>query len=183
MVQGLAAQSNGRLVLKSRLGEGTTAEIWLPAAEIAAHEKKTADIVTLPRGTARSLTVLVVDDDPLVLENVAARLEDLGHRVIEARSGPEALNLLVQVRTLDLVITDYAMPIMTGAQLLERISWLRPDIPAILATGYAELSSGQTVHAIRLMKPFDQNALAQVIHAATTAGDSIVHLRPKQPLS
>ena len=130
MVHGLAEQSNGRLVLKSRLGEGTTAEIWLPVAQKAADQKGTADIVAFPSSTTRPLAVLVVDDDLLVLENTAAMLEDLGHRAIEARSGQEAIGLLDRARTLDLVVTDHVMPNMTGAQLIERIRAVRPEMCA-----------------------------------------------------
>ncbi|WP_298957130.1 MHYT domain-containing protein [uncultured Methylobacterium sp.] len=170
MVHGLAEQSKGRLRLRSRPGVGTVAEIWLPVAEGEAAPAGRAPVVALPREARRGLAVLVVDDDPLVLENTAAMLEDLGHQVIEARSGQEALDLIGRTRTLDLVITDQVMPAMTGIQLLQRIRALRPDLRAILASGYAELPEEAGDGALRLSKPFDQERLAWAIHITLDAG-------------
>ncbi|ACL57551.1 MHYT domain-containing protein [Methylobacterium nodulans] len=180
MVHGLAEQSNGRLVLKSRLGEGTTAEIWLPVASVAAEEEKSVDVVPLSPQAIRSLSVLVVDDDLLVLENTAVMLEDLGHRVMKARSGQEALDLLEGARMLDLVITDQAMPNITGPQLLERIRAVRPQVRAIVATGFAE-GGLDDWSVVRLSKPFDQGTLARMIHSVMYASDDrrVVSLRPR----
>jgi PAS domain S-box-containing protein len=182
MVNGLAEQSDGRLVLKSRLGEGTTAEIWLPVAEAAAaHAPRGEPIVSTPRAS-RKLSVLVADDDVLVLENTAAMLEDLGHAVIEARSGEEALALLRRTRTVDLVVTDYAMPGMTGLQLAEAVVAERPGTPFLLSTGYAELPSGERSNLPRIAKPFDQTALAKAIEAAMRESEpagSVVAFLPK----
>ena len=182
MVNGLAEQSGGRLVLESRLGEGTTAEIWLPVAEVAAPQApRDEPIVSIPR-TSRRLSVLVVDDDLLVLENTAAMLEDLGHAVVEARSGEEALALLRRTRTVDLVVTDYAMPGMTGLQFADAVAAERPGTVFLLSTGYAELPSGERSSLPRISKPFDQAALARAIEAAmreTELTGSVVAFRPK----
>jgi PAS domain S-box-containing protein len=182
MVNGLAEQSGGRLVLKSRVGEGTTAEIWLPVAEeAAAPAPRDEPIVSIPR-TSRRLSVLVVDDDLLVLENTAAMLEDLGHAVVEARSGEEALALLRRTRTVDLAIMDYAMPGMTGLQLADAVAAERPTTVLLLSTGYAELPSGERCSLPRLSKPFDQAALATAIEAAigeTKHTGPVVAFRPK----
>src|SRR5215470_2725670 len=107
MVKGLAEQSGGVLLLKSRKGEGTTAEIWLPACEPEAVAAPQA--AERPRTAAKServLAVLLVDDDLLVLENVAAMLDDLGHAVLEARSAEEAVALLRRTPKIDIVVTD-----------------------------------------------------------------------------
>ncbi|QRE75695.1 MHYT domain-containing protein [Methylobacterium aquaticum] len=165
MVHGLAAQSQGRLSLRSRPGAGTTAEIWLP---VAAPDSAMPVPVEAPtrRAPARPVpaqVVLVVDDDPLVLENTAAMLEDLGHRVIEARSGREALDLMRRARTLDLVLTDHAMPEMTGLQLAARLAAERPGLRLILATGYADLGPDEAAGLPRLAKPYDQATLARMI--------------------
>jgi PAS domain S-box-containing protein len=181
MVRGLAEQSQGRLVLTSRKGEGTTAEVWLPVAE-AEETPKPATVVAYPHEVIRSLTVLVVDDDPLVLENTAAMLEDLGHRVIEARSGHEALELLGRARTLDLVLTDHAMPGMTGMELADRIRAERPGLRVLLATGYAELPPAAGEGLPRLSKPFDQSALARAIAEvmqAREASSTVVPFRAR----
>ncbi|GAB9161216.1 MHYT domain-containing protein [Bradyrhizobium diazoefficiens] len=182
MVHGLAEQSGGRLVLKSRPGEGTTADIWLPIAEeTAVPDLRIAAPAAVAR-PSRQLSVLVVDDDLLVLENTAAMLEDLGHVVVEARSGDEALALLRRTRTVDLVVTDYAMPGMTGLQLANAIAAERPETVILLSTGYADLPSDTRSSLPRLAKPFDQAALAKAIEAAMGEEEpagSVVAFRPK----
>jgi PAS domain S-box-containing protein len=183
MVHGLAEQSGGRLVLKSRPGEGTTADIWLPIAEETAVPEPPRVEAPAPLPLAsRRLSVLVVDDDLLVLENTAAMLEDLGHTVVEARSGEEALALLRRTRTVDLVVTDYAMPGMTGLQLANAVASERPGTVILLSTGYAELPSDARSSLQRLSKPFDQAALAKAIEAVMREEEqtgSIVAFRPK----
>jgi PAS domain S-box-containing protein len=182
MVHGLAEQSGGKLLLKSRRGEGTTAEIWLPIAEEAvAPAPRAMAPAPMPRASRR-LSVLVVDDDLLVLENTAAMLEDLGHAVVEARSGEEAMDLLRRTRTVDLIVTDYAMPGMTGLQLASAAAAERPGTVILLSTGYAELPSEARSSLPRLAKPFDQTALAKAIEAAMRDGEhpgSVVAFRPK----
>ncbi|TYO62923.1 PAS domain S-box protein [Bradyrhizobium hipponense] len=182
MVHGLAEQSGGRLVLKSRPGEGTTADIWLPIAEETAAPELRAEAPAPVARASRQLSVLVVDDDLLVLENTAAMLEDLGHIVVEARSGDEALALLRRTRTVDLVVTDYAMPGMTGLQLASAVAAERPEAVILLSTGYADIPSDARSSLPRLSKPFDQAALARAIEAAMDeqeATGSIVAFRPK----
>jgi len=179
MVYGLAAQLQGTLLLKSWPGAGTTAEIWLPATHAPVAD---AEAEPFPlQAAAGSLDVLAVDDDLLVLDNVAAMLEDLGHRVTTARSGPEALSILKREGKFDLLITDHAMPEMTGLQLAEQAAALRPGMRIVLATGYAELPAGQHTDLPRLGKPFDQAVLAKCI-AATMQGSGrgeLVAFRPK----
>jgi len=151
------------------------------AEEIAAPELQAEAPVPVPR-SGRRLSVLVVDDDLLVLENTAAMLEDLGHSVVEARSGEEALALLRRTRTVDLVVTDYAMPGMTGLQLASTVATERPGTVILLSTGYAELPSDTRSSLPRLAKPFDQTALAKAIEAAMREEEptgSIVAFRPK----
>jgi PAS domain S-box-containing protein len=162
MVHGMTEQMGGRLLLKSRRGEGTTAEIWLP---VALPDKDTAPDLVAPTEAApqiRALRVLAVDDDPLVLFNTMAMLEDLGHTALEATSGAAALDILRQ-QPVDLIITDQAMPKMTGVQLLEAVSAEWPNLPVILATGYAELPRGLADKAPKLHKPFNESDLADVL--------------------
>ncbi|MER8439162.1 response regulator [Mesorhizobium sp. M1312] len=105
-----------------------------------------------------------MDDDPLVLLNTAAMLEDLGHTVAEAHSAAAALDLLKE-QPFDLVITDHAMPKMTGLQLYCAIKDKWPNIPVIIATGYAELPGAREMKT--LSKPFTEYELANAI--ASTA--------------
>jgi PAS domain S-box-containing protein len=173
MVHGMSEQSGGRLTLRSRKGEGTTAEIWLPAAtkqaESAAKPAEEATSTGL-EDHARRLVILAVDDDALVLMNTIAMLEDLGHTVFEAGSGEEALDVFRREKDIDIVITDQAMPLMTGTQLAGVIRSERRDIPIILATGFAELPPGASAGVLKLDKPFRQEDLAHAITAAVQEG-------------
>ncbi|HUQ35409.1 MAG TPA: PAS domain S-box protein [Aestuariivirga sp.] len=166
MVQGFAEQSGGRLRLKSKKDAGTTAELWLPATD-AENKPKPAEVPLSTTGSRpHELVVLAVDDDVLVRMGTAAMLEDLGHTVKEANSGEEALKILAQGIKIDLVVTDQAMPRMTGVQLAEAILAGRPGLPIILATGYAELPEGLGSTLPRLSKPFTQEQLANALKAA-----------------
>jgi signal transduction histidine kinase len=164
MVHGFAAQSGGRFLLHSKVGVGTTAELWLPRARAA----------SAPRGAAREAqdalqpqhgTVLVVDDDPLVLTSTAAMLEDLGYVTIEAIAGQEALERLGQNTQVDLVITDYAMPGMTGVQLADELHRLRPRLPVLLMTGHADLQGAASGGLERLAKPLRLETLAKALES------------------
>jgi PAS domain S-box-containing protein len=161
MVHGMAEQIGGRFVLNSRPGQGTTAEIWIPVAATEA-DTQTPQPERADAGPAPSLKILAVDDDGLVLFNTIAMLEDLGHTALEARSGKEALDILGK-NTVDLIITDQAMPQMSGMQLIETIRQRWPDLPVILATGYAELPAGAIQDVPKLAKPFSEADLANTI--------------------
>jgi PAS domain S-box-containing protein len=163
MVHGMAAQSGGRLIVKSEKGVGTTAEIWLPLSEYLAAPDAGTEKTAEPAGP-RGLTVLAVDDDALVLFNTTAMLEDLGHTVVEAYSGKDALAALAQ-RKFDLVITDQAMPNITGAQLVAEIRKTQPDLPVLVATGYAELPVGTVENLQVLNKPFTEYQLEAALRA------------------
>ncbi len=163
MVQGLAGQSGGRLVLKSRLGEGTTAELWFPVTGAANIVEEPEQSVPKAANNSRPLRILAVDDDGLVLMNTALMLQDLGHTVIEATAGADALDIL-RNENVDLVISDHAMPRMTGSQLALAIRREWPKMPIILATGFAEIPEGSGIIDIpRLGKPFSQAQLAEAI--------------------
>jgi PAS domain S-box-containing protein len=157
MVHGLAQQSGGRFKLQSRPGEGTTAELWLPVSLETFEPSMQPDASEKRR--AEPLVILAVDDDNLVLTNTVAMLEDLGHTAIGAASGNAALDILRDGNSIDLVITDHVMPHMTGLQLAQAIEAEWPELPVVLATGFAEIPSG-AIKLPRLPKPFGQSELA-----------------------
>jgi PAS domain S-box-containing protein len=160
MVHGLAEQSGGRFTLQSRIGKGTTAELWLPVAEAQprANDQSQHSVPDTAKEYG-SLVIVAVDDDALILTNTIAMLEDLGHVGFAASSGKEALDILRCEDSIDLVITDQAMPQMTGLQLAEAIKKEWPDLPVILATGYDETSPGAGADLPKLAKPFTQAEL------------------------
>ncbi len=183
MVHGLAEQSGGALRLTSQPGKGTTAEICLPVAgdaEIAATTPTgEGRQEAAPRG--RSARVLVVDDDPLVLTNTAAMLDDLGHQVIEASSGLQALRILRRGGPIDLVITDHIMPGMMGAELATSIRAEWPDLPVVMATGYAEQPFRIDPDLPLLAKPFNQDTLAEAValHARAPTTGLVIEFRAR----
>lgn len=169
MVHGLAEQLGGRLVLKSRKGEGTTVELWLKVAQPevdAPAEPVAKPALEVLTPVAAPMVVLVVDDDNLVLMSTVAMLEDLGHVVFEASSGPQALDILRENDAIEAMMTDHAMPLMTGVQLAEKVRVQRPGLPIILASGYAELPQGSGTDLIRLRKPYRQEELSRALDVA-----------------
>ncbi|MGE7367499.1 ATP-binding protein [Neorhizobium sp. NPDC001467] len=163
MVQGLIEQSGGALNIESSPGKGTTIFLWLPVATEGQASAEPEAPTIVPEEPTRPLTILAVDDDPLVLMNTTLMLEDLGHTVIEAYSAADALSVIGRGEALDLVITDHSMPQMTGSELAREISRQHPDLPVILATGYAELPAGSDQHLPRLAKPFTQAQLKEIV--------------------
>ena len=159
MVDGLVVQLGDRLQLTSQVGKGTTATLWLPVAS------KPASVRAMPNSSkvtpVRVATILVVDDDPLIANSTVNMLEDLGHTVIEANSARQALEILDQGQAVDLMMTDQAMPGMTGIELAETVMRKRPDLPILLATGYADLSAGHSLKIPRLSKPYLQAQLQE----------------------
>ncbi|MDB5595728.1 MAG: multi-sensor hybrid histidine kinase [Hyphomicrobiales bacterium] len=176
MVHGLAAQSGGGMNILSCVGGGTQVQIFLPKA-LQSREDSTQDSPSTdeagPASPPQSYCVLLVDDDLLVRTGTAAMLEDLGHVVVEVDSGAQALAQLKQGTRIDVVITDHAMPGMTGLALMRALKSSYPEMPVILASGFAEIADDERVVGLpRLTKPFRQHALATAISAAAAARHS-----------
>jgi PAS domain S-box-containing protein len=162
MIHGLAVQLNGALKLHSTVGKGTRAELWLPMTADRtkdAHQDSSADAPTF----SRPLRILMVDDDGLIAMSSVDMLEDLGHIVTEANSGAAALTLLQRHEPFDLMITDYSMPGMNGAELGKAARELYPNLPILVASGYADLPPGSGIDLPRLGKPYSQSQLASEI--------------------
>jgi PAS domain S-box-containing protein len=170
MVKGLAEQSGGILRLASKQGKGTRAELWIPAAPDAAIAKISPEDAVSGEKLRRQkrLSILAVDDDSLILMNTIGMLEDLGHDVLHANSGEQALGILAE-HGVDVLITDQAMPHMTGLELITEVRKRWPSIRTIVATGYAELPANSSHKLVKLAKPFLERelkaALDEVRHA------------------
>jgi signal transduction histidine kinase len=167
-VYGMAKQSGGAIAISSRVGVGTVVELWLPVAGGAEKRVLGAAAAVFAKNDCaktRACSILLVDDDPMVAETTVGMLEVLGHRVKVASSGGRALEMLVGDTSVDLVITDYAMPGMTGKELARRIRETRPNLPVVLASGYAELAAQDDSGLPRLDKPYALDKLASVIGA------------------
>lgn len=155
MVHGLAGQLGGSLTIQSRVGVGTTVEMWLPVAlnPISAEVDDEPGEPFRPAGTA-----LLVDDEDLVRASTAEMLSELGYGVVEASSAEEALGLLDGGLVPDVVVTDHLMPGMSGEDLVRVLQGRRPQLRSLIVSGYAE-DEGLSPDLPRLTKPFRQAEL------------------------
>jgi signal transduction histidine kinase len=162
MVYGFAQQSNGAFRLVSAVGRGTTAELWLPRAPERSVAFSPPAKEEPARRPARKLRVLLVDDHAEVRSTTAAVLQDLGHHVVEASNGAEALGALrTRDCDYDLMISDYAMPHLSGTEFLREARELCPEVPALIITGYAgaEAIRDRPEGVEILLKPFTATML------------------------
>ena len=178
MARGFAHQSDGGFAIESTLGRGTTVTLWLPEATGAAAEREDqtlSDIVL----TAVSARVLVVDDDTMVREALVGQMQEQGYRVTQASDGLEALAQLDGGAMVDLLISDFAMPGMNGLMLIQEARRRRPELPALLLTGYADASVGLAVEDAKadglemLRKPVSGSKLAERSVALLAYGAAI----------
>lgn len=162
-VHGLAVQSGGDFVLVSRVGEGTTATLWLPESleDLPAEDKDI--VVDTPLSRAQSAKVLLVDDEDLVRTGTAEMLVDAGYAVKEATSARQALDMITSGLDIDMIVTDYAMPGMTGIDLAREARRLRPNLPILMITGFASLGDRDAGGLPRLEKPFRQAQLTRAV--------------------
>ncbi|CAO3411605.1 response regulator [Azospirillum largimobile] len=172
MVHGLAAQSGGGMRLESHPGLGTAVTLYLPHApdHPAAEAPPNSDTAAEPPPQPAAVRVLLVEDDALVRMANAAVLAEAGMTVIEAAGGEEALALLEADGGIGILVTDFAMPGMTGADLTRLARHHRPGLPVLIVTGYADKAELQDLGAepgIRILsKPIPPPALIGHIAAA-----------------
>ncbi|HVQ08595.1 MAG TPA: response regulator [Allosphingosinicella sp.] len=170
MVYGFARQSGGAIRIDSKLGQGTSVEIWLPRGSASAQAG--AEAPAPPAKAAADvppLRILLVDDHDAVRETTAGMLCDMGHKVQAAPDGPTMLERLAGAPAdYDLIITDYAMPLMSGSDMLREARKIRPDIPAIIISGYADRQSisRKPSEVAVLTKPFTADQIGAAICAA-----------------
>jgi len=161
-VQGLALQSGGGFELSSTPGTGTVATLWLPASEDAVEAAPPSPDVAVGPAVTGAI-VLLVDDEELARVGTRHMLEEAGYFVSEATSGEEALVRLRDGKHVDALVTDYAMPGMSGAALAQAARALRPGLPVLLVTGYATLDDADAERLPRLSKPYAAAELVQAL--------------------
>lgn len=170
MAHGLAAQSGGALTLDSIVGIGTVVSIWLPAASVVAKAEKPAARNIVDLKEPQKLRVLVVDDQDLVRQSLADMLTELGHDVVDASSGAEALQLLDGEKSFDLLVTDYSMPSMTGVELIAKARERGLLLGTLVVSGYSDVSERFDIPGVvRLAKPFSLLRLGSAIAEAMGA--------------
>src|SRR5579883_214636 len=188
-VYGMARQSGGGLRIKSAVGRGTTVEVYLPRSRAPAEVTSFWPDVAPNAAAWRDAVVLVVDDQEEVREVAVAQLEQLGYQVVQAANGRIALELLSgEGAGIDVLVVDYAMPEMSGVELVRAVRARRSDLPVIMVTGYVDTAGldGRVGNAVFLKKPYRMSALAAALNyvlrpgTPPAAASSVVPLRPPQ---
>jgi signal transduction histidine kinase/ActR/RegA family two-component response regulator len=161
---GFAKQSGGTVRIDSAEGQGTTVTIFLPRTRQASAAP--TPLLLSPQPVCKTV-ILLVDDDDDVRTVAAAMIEEAGYEVECAESAAAALAKIEPGR-FSLVVTDVAMPVMSGVDLARRIRELVPDLPVIFASGYADVQTfGEELsEEVLLKKPYRVSELAAAIHAA-----------------
>lgn len=164
-VFGFAKQSGGGARILTVLGVGTTVKVYLPSIGVGERPAPEAPRRVLSAAApGEQRTILLVDDDPDVRDVTAAMLDAQGYQVLQADGGAHALEQLND--GIDLLLADFAMPGMNGAQLARAARLRYPDLPVVFITGYAELGGLDADEAIIVQKPYRGDELAQKLQAA-----------------
>jgi signal transduction histidine kinase/ActR/RegA family two-component response regulator len=173
-VYGFARQSGGIANIRSEEGKGTTVELLFPAAAAEPVEYDFEPQAPVVSERTRSCHILVVEDDPDVRRVIVECLSLIGYRVTEAANGSEGLAALQAVKP-DLLVVDYAMPDMTGAEVIAKARQLFADLPVILATGYADMAAVERLagRPTILRKPFDIAALGDAVNSVLDAREKL----------
>jgi len=160
---GIVTQSGGWMTVTSASGQGTTFTLFLPSAAATEQEK------TTPAAPAAdgARVILVVEDEDLVRRTVERMLQQLGHTVLSAASGPAALAVAEAYDgPIDLMLTDVVMPEMSGSALGRRMAEIRPETPVLFMSGYTDVQSRELDDlqaSVFIQKPFTQGSLAERI--------------------
>ena len=163
LVYGIITNHGGGVAISSQVGKGTSARVYLPAERTFVHDSLPADQELHGTGT-----ILVVDDESLLLTMAETILSDFGYQVLTANNGEKALQVLAQPGTrVNLVITDLVMPGMGGRELIERIRQQGLEMPILATSVYVQPDDKHT-HAGYLQKPFTSTDLLRRVQAALT---------------
>ena len=165
-VLGFAKQSGGGVQIRSRPDEGTAVRIYLPPADAKATSLSAAAVETDAFQPADA-HILLVDDDDAVREVTATLLRDLGYHVEEIGSGGAALERLSHAASVDILLVDYAMPGMNGAELARRVRARRPTLPILFVTGFADRTAFKDISDKQIIrKPISTEELTAKVRAA-----------------
>ncbi|HQN17500.1 MAG TPA: response regulator, partial [Syntrophobacteraceae bacterium] len=173
VVYGIARGSGGAVTAQSKLGEGSTFDVYLPAMADAGKPLPEAE-KPIPKGSEH---ILFVDDEEILAAMWCDILSDLGYRVTSTTDSLDALHrFLDNPDSFDLVMTDMTMPGMTGMDLSRKILEVRPDMPILLCTGFNDQASEEKVRAMGIrefaMKPLSLKLTARLIRKALGSTDS-----------
>jgi PAS domain S-box-containing protein len=164
-VYGIIKSHGGYINVHSESDLGTTFTIYLPASGKEVQEEKREPAPKVSRGSG---TILLIDDEEMIIKVGLELLEELGYKALPARSGQEAVNLYQKdAQKIDLVIMDMIMPGMGGGETFDRLKEINPDIKVLLSSGYS--IDGQASKILErgcdgfIQKPFNLNQLSDKI--------------------
>jgi CheY-like chemotaxis protein len=184
MAFGMAQQSGGALRIQSQPGAGTTITIILrkaSATEVPVHHDSIGSEDTdLPRATRHGIEVMIVDDDDDVRRVMTETLRGLGYAAPSYSNGEAALRVMQQKRP-DLLVLDFAMPDMNGAEVARQVRAVYPDLYIIFVSGFADSAKLDEVmddRSVMLRKPFDADDLARLVAACLAVSDGGSQLSP-----
>ena len=150
VVHGIVRSHDGAIIVDSQVGEGTSFHVYLPVIEHELGLQHAAGLYSLPTGSER---ILLVDDDPMLVEMVTSKLEKLGYQTTATTNPVEALRMFHDnPERFDLVFTDLAMPVISGAELTQKVKLIRPDIPVIVCTGSGQLLTHEKILELGVAK-------------------------------
>jgi CheY-like chemotaxis protein len=159
-VFGFAKQSGGGVSIDTAENAGTTINVYLPSiAQTATPVISLSDMPGNADADDLHRTILLVDDDPDVRSVTSMMLSSLGYSVVEAENGDEALKKIDSA--IDLVLTDFAMPNMTGAELAEIVKREHPELPIMFITGFADIDILDVDQQLIVQKPYKEEELAR----------------------
>lgn len=166
-VYGIVKQSGGFIFADSKVGEGTSFTIYLPALELEAAAK-TARAPSKPKENELwgEGTILLVEDEPMVRTVAERALSRHGYTVLTAANGEDALERLAAAESVDLLISDVVMPVMDGPSMVREARKTHPDVPILFMSGYAEEQLRKSIDLEKvafLPKPFSMQELAEAV--------------------
>ena len=166
-VYGFARQSGGVAFIRSELGQGTTVELLFPAAPADAQPRVEVAATAAFPAHVEPRKILVIEDDADVRRVIVECLGLIGYSVSEAPNGTQGLQAIASSKP-DLLVVDYAMPDMTGAEVISKAREMVGELPVILATGYADMAAVERLAGkpAILRKPFDINSLGAAVATA-----------------
>jgi PAS domain S-box-containing protein len=175
VVHGIIKSHRGAIVMESEPGRGTTFQIYLPARRVPKAEPS-VPIQAIPHGHGEQ--ILFVDDEPIVARSTEEFLKRLGYAVTRCEQSDDALaRFRREPRQFDLVITDWAMPGMSGTELVTAVHEIRPDIPMLLMSGFVDSTVQSAARTIGvgeiLIKPVNPELLAQAVAQVLARGNKV----------
>jgi CheY-like chemotaxis protein len=167
MVHGIVKSYDGHISVNSEPGKGTKFQVYIPRIQTE-QNISTTEIIKDPRGTEK---ILLVDDEEDIAKMQQQMLESLGYQICAMTDSNELLQRFKNApEDFDLILTDMAMPDMSGVELSQKVLAIRPDIPVIICTGYSELINKEKAKTLGIkeyiLKPISKSELAQVVRKA-----------------